>query len=329
MCRKIFQYQVTHILLKNKNMEYSRRQFLKTTAFAGASVVAASAVSSVEPLFGKDKLTDASRPFKMKYAPSLGMFKESAGADPIDNIKFCHDMGFKAMFDNGMMGRPADIQEKIMRQINAFGMEMGPFVLYADFKTVSFALNNSEVSGLLEKKMREGVECFKRTGIKQALVVPGKYDQKLHPDYQTANVIDNLRRCCDIVEEAGLTIVLEPLNRRDHPGLFLTGIPQAYSICRGVNRKSCKIVNDIYHQQISEGNIIPNIEDAWDEIASFHLGDNPGRKEPLTGEINFKNIFKYLYEKGYEGVLCMEHGKSVKGREGEIKLINAYRECDI
>ena len=73
---------------------------------------------------------------------------------------------------------------------------------------------------------------------------------------------------------------------------------------------SCKILDDIYHQQISEGNLIPNIEAAWSEIAVFHPGDDsPGRNEPTTGEINFKNIFKYLFiAKKYDGTLCMEHG---------------------
>jgi hydroxypyruvate isomerase len=102
----------------------------------------------------------------------------------------------------------------------------------------------------------------------------------------------------------------------------------AYEICRAVNRKSCKIVNDLYHQQISEGNLIQNIDRAWSEIATFHLGDNPGRQEPGTGEINYKNVFKHLYKKGYEGVLCMEHGKSKKDKEGEQALIDAYRAAD-
>ena len=147
-------------------------------------------------------------------------------------------------------------------------------------------------------------------------------------DYQTTNVIENLKWCADICEPSGLIIVIEPLNPKNHPGLFLTKIPQAYQICKAVNSPSCKIVNDLYHQQITEGNLIPNIDIAWDEIASFHLGDSPGRKEPLTGEINYKNIFKHLYKKKYEGVLCMEHGRSLKGKEGEKAVIEAYRYCD-
>jgi hydroxypyruvate isomerase len=123
--------------------------------------------------------------------------------------------------------------------------------------------------------------------------------------------------------------VIEPLNAWiNHPGLFLTKIPQAYQICRAVGSPSCKIINDIYHQQIQEGNLIPNIDLAWEEIAAFHVGDNPGRKEPTTGEINYKNIFKHLHKKGFDGILGMEHGKSKKGLEGEKALLAAYRECD-
>ncbi len=159
----------------------------------------------------KQKAPDAITPFKLKYAPGFGMFRENAGKDLVDSIKFCHDMGFRAMFDNGLMGRPVEEQEKIMNEIRRLGMEMGPFVLYADFAVTSFVLDKADTREMLINKMKEGVECFKRTGVKWALVVPGRYDEKLHRDFQTANVIDNLRYCCDVVEPAGLTIVLEPL----------------------------------------------------------------------------------------------------------------------
>jgi hydroxypyruvate isomerase len=181
---------------------------------------------------------------------------------------------------------------------------------------------------MLLQKMRDGIETMKRTGVKQALVVPGRFDESLAWEYQTANVVENLRACMDLCEPAGLVVVLEPLNPKNHPGLFLTRIPQAYQICRSVASPSCKMVNDIYHQQITEGNLIPNIEAAWEEIAAFHLGDNPGRKEPTSGEINYKNVFKYIHGRGYQGVLCMEHGQSKPGREGERAVIDAYRACD-
>ena len=224
-------------------MDNSRRSFIKKATTTGAAILAAPAVFGMEGPGKKQKAADPVAPFKLKYAPYFGMFKEHAGEDIIDNIKFCYDMGFRAMFDNGLMGRPVEDQVKIANEMHRLGMELGPFVLYADFDVTSFVLNNAETREMLVNKMKEGVEVAKRTGVKWALVVPGRYDERLHRDFQTANVIDNLRYCCDMVEPAGLTIVLEPLNTlHDHPGLFLTGMPQAYSICRAVNRPSARLM---------------------------------------------------------------------------------------
>jgi hydroxypyruvate isomerase len=292
-----------------------------------ASAAAAAAAISI----GTSTARAATPPkkFKLKYAPALGAFREHAGKDPIDQLKFMADQGFSAMFDNGIMGKPTDLQEKIAQEMSRLDMTLGPFVLYADFGKKSFVTRDNEIREMLINKMKEDVECAKRISAKWALVVPGAYDQGLEWDYQTANVIENLKYCAEVVEPSGLIIVLEPLNAwTNHPGLFLTKIPQAYMICRSVNSPSVKIVNDIYHQQITEGNLIPNIDMAWSEIASFHLGDNPGRNEPTSGEINYKNIFKHVHDKGYEGVLCMEHGKSKRGKEGEAAVIEAYRACD-
>jgi len=311
-------------------MDYSRRNFIKNATTTGAAILAAPAVFGSSAASKKLKASDAVTPFKLKYAPGFGMFRQNAGQDPIDNIKFCKDQGFRAMFDNGLPGREPALQEKIAAEIKNQGMELGPYVLRGDPRIPDFVLNKQEIRDMLAGVMKSAIEVSKRTGVKQALIVLGRYDDKLHIDYQTANAIDNLRLCCDIVEPEGITLVLEPLNNLiNHPGLFLTRIPQAYAICRGVNRPSCKIVDDLYHQQISEGNLIPNIEAAWSEIGAFHLGDSPGRNEPTTGEINFKNIFKYIYNKKYNGTLCMEHGVSNRGtKEGELRVIQAYRECD-
>jgi len=226
------------------------------------------------------------------------------------------------------MGRPPGDQEMISRELAARDMALGPFVLYADFGVKSFVTRDKDTREMLLKKMRQGVETSKRTNCPWALVVPGRFDESLGWGYQTANVIDNLKACVEVCEPAGLILVLEPLNPKDHPGLFLTKNAQAYEICRGDDSATCKILNDLYHQQITEGNLIPNIDMAWDAIAAFHCGDSPGRKEPTTGEINYRNVFKHLHAKGYQGVICMEHGQSLPGKEGERAVIEAYRACD-
>jgi hydroxypyruvate isomerase len=303
-----------------------RRNFLKSAAATG--VVMTGMGSVLGATASNLTISNASK-FKLKYAPHLGTFNQHAGKDPVDNIKFIADQGFRAIFDNGLMNRAPEVQEKIANEASRLGLDIGPFVLYADFNVKSFVFLDPEIKEMLKNKMQQGVEVQKRTGVKQALVVPGHFDEKLHWDYQTANVIENMRMCCDIVGKTGLELVMEPLNpHTNHPGLFLTRMPQAKMICVAVNHPSCKIVDDIYHQQITEGNIIPNIDMCWDYIGAFHVGDNPGRNEPTTGEINYKNIFKHIYNKGYQGVICCEHGKSIAGKEGELAFLEAYREVD-
>jgi hydroxypyruvate isomerase len=302
-----------------------RRDFLAGSLVAGAAAGLSPVASGLTAQQGSPP--GKSR-FKLKYAPSLGQFKNLAGSDPKAQIQFAADQGFSAMFDNGIMGRPPGDQETISRELAARDMTLGPFVLYADFGVKSFVTRDKDTREMLLKKMRQGVETSKRVNCPWALVVPGRFDESLAWGYQTANVIDNLRACLEVCEPAGLSLVLEPLNPKDHPGLFLTRIPQAYEICRAVDSPSCKILNDLYHQQITEGNLIPNIDMAWDAIAAFHSGDSPGRKEPTTGEINYRNVFKHLHAKGYQGVICMEHGQSQPGKEGERAVIEAYRTCD-
>jgi len=302
----------------------NRRHFLTTGLAAGAGAAVATTLprpsQAAEGAKGK---------FKLKYAPHFGMFANSAGRDPIDQIKFMADQGFTALEDNGMMRRDKALQEKIAREMTRLGMTMGVFVAGFGINNKTFVVRSDSVRQMLVKGMKAAVETAKRVNATWCTVVPGAYDTRLEWDYQTANVIENLKACAEVCEPAKLVMVLEPLNWwRNHPGCFLTKIPQAYQICRAVNSPSVKILDDLYHQQITEGNLIPNMETAWKEIAYIQVGDNPGRKEPTTGEINYKNIFKWLHGKGYKGVVGMEHGNSGKGADGEKAVIAAYRACD-
>ena len=267
--------------------------------------------------------------FNLNYAPHFGMFKNSAGKNLIDQLNFIADQGFTAFEDNNLKKRSISDQEKMASTMAKRNIKMGVFVAHTiHWKEANLASGKKEKRNQFLKEIEESVEVAKRINAKWMTVVPGHRDLRLNISYQQTNVIDSLKYACDILEPHGLVMVLEPLNFRDHPGLFLTESPQAYEICKAVNSKSCKILFDIYHQQIQEGNLIPNIDSCWDEISYFQIGDNPGRKEPTTGEINYKNIFKFIHEKGFTGILGMEHGNTFPGKNGEIKLIESYKKVD-
>jgi hydroxypyruvate isomerase len=299
-----------------------RREFVKSSVAAGAALSSVGAVAAAQ---GRQ-----SRTFKLRYAPHFGMFREHAGQDLVAQLEFMRAEGFTALEDNGMKGRSVADQERIAAAMERLGMRMGVFVAH------EIAWNESNLtSGDVARRdaflqqVRESVDVAKRVRATWMTVVPGHIDRRLDMTFQTANVIETLKRAAAILEPHNLVIVLEPLNtRRDHPGQFLTHIGQAHAICKAVGSPSCKILYDMYHQQITEGNIIPNIDLAWSEVAYFQVGDNPGRKEPYTGEMNYRNIFKHIHGKGFTGIVGMEHGNFRTGREGERAVIDAYVEAD-
>lgn len=299
-----------------------RRNFIQNSTLSAASLMV------VNPLFSNNN-PKPNHIYNLNYAPHFGMFKNHAGSDIFNQLEFIKDQGFKAFEDNGMKNRDAKTQEKIGNFLSNYNIKMGVFVAHKIYWN-----EPNLASGDLNKRneflndISNSIDVAKRVNAKWMTVVPGHLDLRKDMNYQTQNVIETLKQASGLLEKHDLTMVLEPLNFRDHPGLFLTESPQAFQICKAVNSKSCKILFDIYHQQIQEGNLIPNIEASWNEIAYFQIGDNPGRNEPTTGEINYKNIFRYIYDKGFNGVLGMEHGNSVNGLEGELKLINSYKKVD-
>jgi hydroxypyruvate isomerase len=313
-----------------------RKRFIQSSVLAGASLLTGHAASASAPTNNDKKSaadgpfhpnSAADGPFHLNYGIHDGMFKNSAGSDFVDQIKFAYGQGFRSIEDNGMMKRPPDEQQKIGDALARLGMGMGVFVLDKGGNGAnSLATGKPEFLEIFLDGCRRAVDTSKRCNGKLTTVVPGDFDRHLPIGIQTGNVIEALRKGAAILEPHGIVMVLEPLS--DTPDLFLRNSDQTYAICKAVNSPSCKILFDMYHMQRNEGNIIHNIDLCWNEIAYFQIGNVPGRNEPTTGEMDYKGIFKHIYNKGYKGILGMEHGLSLPGKDGEAALIKAYRESD-
>ena len=302
-----------------------RRNFLRNGLLAGGAGV----IGTKDIMAMDQPATFADPAFKMLFGIHDGMFKDLAGPDFVSQIKFAYDKGFRAIEDNGMMERTPEEQKKIGDTLQSLGMTMGVFVVTSDswhWKT-SLTTGKQEWKDKMVADCKKAIEVGKRCHAKWVTVVPGNYDRSKSTDMQMANVIEALKIASGILEPAGLVMVLEPLS--DNPDLFLRHSDQTFMVCKAVNSPSCKILFDMYHMQRNEGNIIANINTVYDEIGYFQIGDNPGRNEPTTGEMHYKNILAHIASKGYKGVLGMEHGNSKKGKEGEVALIKAYREVDL
>jgi hydroxypyruvate isomerase len=306
----------------------NRRNFISKSLLAGGGLLMAT-----DSVFANNLNSTSDKPFKSLFAPHFGMFENSAGKDYVDQIKFMHERGFRALEDNGMMGKTIADQERISKEMSRLGMKMGVFVVGFDNWPPKTTLASGDMTWkeTFLNKCREAIPVAKRVNAKFMTVVPGNFDRNLPMGIQMANVVDALKRACDIFETHGLTMVLEPLS--DNPDLFMRTSDQTYLLCKAVNSPSCKILFDMYHMQRNEGRLQYNIDLTWDEIGYFQIGDEPGRKEPTTGEINYKHLFRHIHEKSnvknnQQFILGMEHGNFYKGKEGEEKLIAAYRWSD-
>ena len=307
-----------------KSDPLDRRDFVKASAAAAGAL----AIGTPTPL---GAMQAPARAFKLAYAPHFGMFRQHAGEKGLAaELEFMAAEGFTALEDNGLKGRPVADQELVGKTLDRLKMRMGVFVAHTiSWNEPHLATGDAAIRDKFLQEVRDSVDVAKRVNAKWMTVVPGHVDRRLDMNFQTAHVVEALKRAAAILEPHGLVIVIEPLNTlRDHPGQFLTHVPQAYQICRAVGSPSLKILFDIYHQQITEGNLIPNMNAAWDEVAYIQVGDNPGRREPGTGEINYRNIFRHIHSKGFTGVVGMEHGNSRQGREGERAVIDAYIAAD-
>jgi len=302
-----------------------RREFLAGVSAVGVAGLTGTSVASGESRSG----ANSAEAYSMAFAPHFGMFRHHAGDDPIAQLEFAADQGFTAWEDNGMGGRSTEDQERIAKAMERLGIRMGVFVLNpASAWGPTFSKNDGAERDKFRESAKQAVEIAGRVNAKWMTVVPGTREPRRDLGYQTASAIDQLRVGSEVLEPHGLVMVLEPLNPHNHPNMLLAKMAHGYEMCRGVDSPACKILCDIYHQQITEGNLIPNIDRCWNEIGYFQIGDNPGRNEPTTGEINYLNIFRHIKAKGFTGILGMEHGNSQGGKEGEQALIKAYRASD-
>lgn len=271
--------------------------------------------------------------FSLNFAPHLGilrpdrpLFLNHAGPDPIEQLKFIAGQGFRAVEDNCLADRPKEVQERMGAEMARLGIQMGCFVAFGRDNRPTFVHNDAETREYMLIQLDHALETAQRVNGRWITTVCGNQDPKIPWQYQFANVIENLRWCTDRAAKAGVTLISEATNRRAMPGILISSIKDAYLAVRGVGSPALKLLFDVGHVQIEDGDLIKNMDRCWDEIAYFQLADNPGRREPGTGEINFVHLLRRIYRKGYQGILGMEHLVSGSGRAGEEAVIRTYEE---
>lgn len=293
-------------------------------------VLGSALVAGVGAALGGAQERTGAGAFTLNYAPHEGSF--ASRGNRLEQVAYAADQGFRAWEDNEAAGRTVAEQEALARALRQRGMTMGVFVAsmprWAESRPVLGANDDADRQRFLAD-VRASVDVAKRLNAKWMTVVTGFADPRVPHEIQTARVVDVMRRAAEIVQPHGLIMVMEPLNTLvNHPGVFMRTIAQGFAVARAVNSPAVKVLADLYHEQIQAGNLLNTLETCWSEVAYIQFGDNPGRKEPRTGEINYANVVEWIRAKGFKGVIGMEHGNSASGRTGEERLVAAYRAID-
>ncbi len=297
----------------------NRRAFLASTA----ALLGCSGSGGPDP----EPETARTHDWHLRYAPRMHLLGRDVSVE--EHLEVYAGYGFRA-FEYNSLPRNHSLEqaEGIRAKMDDLAMEMGVFVVNS---------GGWKGDALVDPKFHDAFLADVKTALDYHAVMRNKWatvTSGLSVDYlsiarQTQNVIAGLKKAAELVERSDLTLVLEPLNIHvDHAGYHVVTSEHAARIIDAVGSSHVKILFDIYHQQISEGNLANNIDQHWDRIAYFQVGDVPGRNEPGTGEIRYRHLFRRLYEKGYQGVVGMEHGLSEPGREGLEYCFEEYRKAD-
>ena len=163
--------------------------------------------------------------------------------------------------------------------------------------------------GAFVQGVGKSIETAHRLGCKTLIIVTGNGRAGVPRAAQHHSIVEGLKQAAPLAEAESVTLALEPLNILvDHKGYYLSTSAEGFQILNEVASPNVKLLYDIYHQQITEGNLIANIEAGIKDIAHFHVADVPGRHEPGTGEINYRNVFKRIDALGYQGYVGLEYG---------------------
>jgi hydroxypyruvate isomerase len=291
-----------------------RRGFLTgCAAAAGGLALLKNVTVAAEP--------PADKPFskvKLRISAPIDFFP---GASPIEKLDVVAQWGLPAY---EWLGANGDA-EALRKKADSLGLELS--CTGGCGKIGPGTMVTVEDHDAVVASFKERVEFAKRANCKHLVGLTGNNRTDVSYDQQMENIIKCVKRLAPIAEQNDVILVMEALNPLvDHKGFFLTRTDQAVTILKEVNSPNVKMLFDIYHQQITEGNVIRNLTENIDYIGHFHVADNPGRKEPGTGELNYKNIFKAIASTNYKGFVALECGHSTKNYEDTLKATLACLE---
>jgi hydroxypyruvate isomerase len=260
----------------------SRRSFLVATALAATT----------------SKLAKADSSFPVQYAANIEMWWRKLPF--VDRIHAAADAGFDAIEFWPWRGKDIDAVAKVCKER---GVEVAQFTAWG----FTPGMNNPKNHAAFVKEIEASCKVAHTLGCQRMTVVCGNDQKGMTQKEMHEHIITGLKLASSIAEREQIMLIIEPMNIRvDHPGHCLYGSEDAVRICREVGSPMVKINWDLYHMQISEGDLCGHLREGIDQLGYVQVADHPGRHEPTTGEIQYKRVFQELEKLGYEGPIGVE-----------------------
>jgi len=277
--------------------DHDRRKFFSRSV-AGAAIGGAVLATAAPGLARQVDISQLGKTPRTRFAVNLEMWWTKLPF--MQRVQKAADFGYPAIelwpYENKDIDKLAALTRKL-------GLEIAQFTAWG----FAPGMNNPENEDKFVTKIEEACQVAHRLNCKKMTVVAGNNQPGMTREQMHAQVIKALRRAAPIAEKNKVMLILEPMNGRvDHPGHCLYGSPDAIAICKAVDSEYVKINWDLYHMQITEGDLCGRMKDGFDWIGYLQLADHPGRNEPGTGEIHYNRVFKQAWDLGYRGYIGLE-----------------------
>ena len=288
--------------------QLSRRDLVAAGALAASLPAVAQSQERGAPLYGRTSHT--------RFAVNVEMWWRALPF--LDRLRAAADLGFPAVEFWPWRGKDV---EAIARLTQELGLDVAQFTAWGFVPGMNDPANHDQV----EKEIRASCAAAHTLGARCMTVVAGNDQPGMSQAQMHEHVTAALRRVAPIAEDADVTLILEPMNVRvDHAGHCLYGSPEAVRICRAVDSTHVKLNWDLYHMQISEGDLCGRLREGFDQVGYLQLADHPGRHEPGTGEVHYARVLREAHELGYRGYVGLECSPS----RDELSAARAVHEAD-
>jgi hydroxypyruvate isomerase len=288
-----------------------RRELLKT----GAAVIAGAAATQAQtPPPPKAKITSSVMLWTLK-----GSFEDKLETAARAGVQSVELVGEYADWTDADVAR-------IKKLLRSFRLGMDVLIATPNWNQRPVSMVDPAQRDNFLADCRNAIVFAQKLEVPQILLMSGNAIPGRTHEEQYASLLEGSKRAGDLMAAANLTAIVEPLNSLvNHKGFFLTTCVEGAKLVREVDNPHVKLLFDIYHEQVQEGNVIRTLTQAADIVAVFHVADNPGRNDPGTGEINYPNVYKAIQKTGYAGYVAMEYLPLGDQVESLTKALNDFR----